>query len=184
MNCHLSELLAHIIEPITFKAKGSEINSSSEMLARIDKLNAKISNGVVKNKYVYGKTKSPAKTKSLDIISDESVEPKAKRRRTDIRFYGNEGVKTCNKSDEKVKSEFRSQVEVLRNSKVGTTLLPNLSDRMKASYLIDKIEEDQTIKVDENVSERPPDKPIQKSGIENLCIVGSDVSSLFPSIKM
>ena len=39
LNCHLSEMIAHVIEPITSQTFGAEIDSTSEMLTKIDKLN-------------------------------------------------------------------------------------------------------------------------------------------------
>ena len=52
LNCHLSEMLSSILEPITSDANGSEIDSTTEMLARIESLNSKFSkiNGP-KNEY-------------------------------------------------------------------------------------------------------------------------------------
>ena len=43
LNCHLSELLAHIIEPVTKEAPGLEIDSTSELLTRIEEINSKLS---------------------------------------------------------------------------------------------------------------------------------------------
>ena len=101
----------------------------------------------------------------------------------DIRNYGKIGLKTKPKSKSVIVGEQKCQVEKLRNSMVGNTLLPNLPDRIKASYLIDKIQDDQVIRVEKPPKTSRPIKPIQKSGAENLCVVGSDVTSLFPSIK-
>jgi len=105
------------------------------------------------------------------------------RKKGDIRCYGKSGVKTEPKSKEAIVREQKCQVEKLRKSMVGNTLLPKLTDRVKASYLIDKIQNDQVIQVEDVSGPTKSSKPIQKSGIENLCIVGSDVASLFPSIK-
>ena len=99
----------------------------------------------------------------------------------DIRFYGNEGSKTVNKSKKVIENEILCQIEHLRTSKVGDTLLPNLVDRVKAGFLIDKIEKGEAIHVDSKKQVRR--RPIQKSGPENISVVGSDVCSLFPSIK-
>ena len=48
---------------------------------------------------------------------------------------------------------------------------------------MDKLQNDQPIFVDKTPTVRNTDKPLQKSGMENLCVVGSDVASLFPSIN-
>ena len=43
LNCHLSELLSNVLEPITKEAPGSEIDSTKELLDKINKLNEKLS---------------------------------------------------------------------------------------------------------------------------------------------
>ena len=43
LNCHLSELLSKIVEPIAFEETGNEVDSTSDMLARIANINEKLS---------------------------------------------------------------------------------------------------------------------------------------------
>ena len=39
LNCHLSELLSSIIEPVAFEESDNEIDSTDDMLARIKSIN-------------------------------------------------------------------------------------------------------------------------------------------------
>ena len=59
-------------------------------------------------------------------------------------------------------------------------LPPNIDDRLKASNLIDKVEGKVPIVVP---NKRRIDKPLQKDGAENIVFVGTDVTSLFPSLR-
>ena len=43
LNCHLSEIVSSIIEPIAFEELGNEVDSTDDMLARIIKINESIS---------------------------------------------------------------------------------------------------------------------------------------------
>ena len=43
LNCHLSELISHIIDPISYEHSGNEVDSSDDLLAKIEKLNETIS---------------------------------------------------------------------------------------------------------------------------------------------
>ena len=52
----------------------------------------------------------------------------------DIRNYGRRGVRTKSKSESEVVKDLQSQVEKLRFSVQGNTLLPNLSDRLLRNY--------------------------------------------------
>ena len=47
LNCHLSEVISYLIDPVTYEEGGNEIDSTDELLARIDKINEKISHGHV-----------------------------------------------------------------------------------------------------------------------------------------
>ena len=50
---------------------------------------------------------------------------------------------------------------------------------MKAGHLLDVLEDNQPIKVEAGSGK----KKLQKEGLENLCFIGHDVKSLFPSLK-
>ena len=45
LNCHLSELISHVLEPITRESPGPEIDSTTEMLSKIDMFNESLLNG-------------------------------------------------------------------------------------------------------------------------------------------
>ena len=66
----------------------------------------------------------------------------------------------------------------MRKSSNG--LLPNLADRLTASYLLDALEDNEAISVGKR---SPGPKVVQKEGLDNLCFIGHDVKSLFPSLK-
>jgi len=93
----------------------------------------------------------------------------------DIRSFGKVGIKTSTQVNEK---QIFERIKSLKRSK--TNLLPNLSDRMKAGQLIDIIEDNKAINVKKGSGKK---KKLQKDGFENVCIVGHDVKSLFPSLK-
>ena len=104
-----------------------------------------------------------------------TTQPQKKFAKSDIRSFGKNGVRT------KVKSrndEILSRVESLKKS--CTNLLPNLNDRVKAGFLIDELECNEAINV-KNPSNCQ--KVRQKTGLDNVCFIGHDVKSLFPSLK-
>ena len=69
----------------------------------------------------------------------------------------------------------------MRKSTLNGGLLPNISERLLASSLIDKIEGEIPIVIPD--APRKSDIPLQKEGPENVVFVGTDVTSLFPSLK-
>ena len=60
-------------------------------------------------------------------------------------------------------------------------ILPNIKDRLLAGNLIDQIDGKEAIVVPNE--RRSHNKPFQKNGAENVAFVGTDVISLFPSLK-
>ena len=64
LNSHLSELISHILEPITLEAPGCEIDSTSEMLSKIDKINCELANRKIEFQV----------QPNVDIASDLDVE--------------------------------------------------------------------------------------------------------------
>ena len=46
LNCHLSELVSLLIEPVAFEHDGSEVDSTDDMLAKINELNSRLSNPI------------------------------------------------------------------------------------------------------------------------------------------
>ena len=84
-------------------------------------------------------------------------------------------------NDELFSKNLVEKIEKLRNSRAKDNLLPNLKDRMDAAYLIDKVEGDKPIKLPTTNTVKKSNRKIQKS--DKVCIIGSDVVSLFPTLK-
>ena len=64
LNSHLSELISHFLELITLEAPGCEIDSTSEMLSKIDKINCELANRKIEFQV----------PPNVDIASDLDVE--------------------------------------------------------------------------------------------------------------
>ena len=180
LNCHLSELLSQILEPINSESSGAEIDSTCEMLKRIEDLNVKF-----KNKSIFeAKTsvdvpkQTPVDERTNPVIESKHVD--LKHCKSDIRLYGRVGHKSI-KSKVETEKSIKENIERMRKSKSDSGLLLNLADRVKASYLMDIIEDNKPIKLPNSLPKNG--RRIQKSGPENLCISGADVVSLFPSLK-
>ena len=43
LNCHLSEVISMIVEPLAFESEGNEVDSTDDMIDKIQKLNVKLS---------------------------------------------------------------------------------------------------------------------------------------------
>ena len=99
LNCHISELLSQIIEPVASASNGSEVDSTIEMLKRLEDLNLKLEDpsfSVVPEK---SDPEVPVDNQTADTEltqkSEKSPTEKKARKRTDIRFYGKEGKKSA-----------------------------------------------------------------------------------------
>ena len=105
--------ISHILEPITFEAPGCEIDSTSDMLSKIDKLNDELANG----KANYQVPPNNDIATNLDLKENMVIEPQSesesKFKKFDIRSYGKRGVKTIVKSGN---VEILSHVISLRKS--------------------------------------------------------------------
>ena len=184
LNCHLSEIISHLIDPIALEQSGNEIDSSDDMLARIQSINEKLMN--------------QPNVESVDIdeivVEDEQYEHVASTHietetrpgkirfdKSDIRSYGLLGEKTLDNDDLSNRDRLKERIQILKNSRMKDSVLPNLSDRMKAGLLMDTLEEGEIICL--------PGKKHLINGKKNkqrnsgLAIVGSDVVSLFPSMR-
>ena len=64
--------------------------------------------------------------------------------------------------------------------KSSHNLLPILADRVDAVYLLDKLEGNVAMNVGKSSTGQ---KVKKKSGNENVCFIGHEVKSLFPSLK-
>ena len=185
LNCHLSELISHVIEPLTSELEGCEIDSTLEMLNKVDEFNEKMSNGNVESivddcgltKVDRDNVEDLPMNRTTDTTSTTVT---TVRNRSDIRSFGCEGSKTKIDSPNKIKSDLRDRIESLRKTK-SFNLLPKLDDRMKAGQLMDKLESYETIELPGHNDELKCLGVKQK--LDEMCILGSDVVSLFPSLK-
>ena len=102
LSSHLSELIIHVLELITLESPGSEIDSTSDMLSRIDKLNDKISNGSIRDEI----EREESITDNIIVQPiDESVANLQQNvhqmlSKGDIRSFGKIGKKTSTKFNE------------------------------------------------------------------------------------
>ena len=79
LNCHLSEIISHLIDPIAFEHCGNEVDSCDDMLARIEKINEKLASEVVSG------------TNDAGTVNLDDAEP--------INTDASEDVKTCEESE-------------------------------------------------------------------------------------
>ena len=77
-------------------------------------------------------------------------------------------------------SKLSNRLNSLKYSRCNMTNLPNVSDRMKAGTILDRVNDGQTIKLPGKMVES---KVSRKQKPKGLAIVGADVTSLFPSLK-
>ena len=149
LNCHLSELLSHIIEPITAEAPGNEIDSTAEMLHIIEQLNEKLLSFESEHD-LFQIPNVPAEPSVSTLPAEPSINSDdcldSKRSKKDIRFYGKEGAKLKGVSELNRKKDISSRVDKLRYAR-SENLIPNLLDRVNAGYLIDEIENGKPIDV-------------------------------------
>ena len=183
LNCHLSELISHIIDPIAFEQDGSEVDSTDDLLYRIGKMNERIKNGEV-DSVPQLNDKATVNTENIEkeVTIDDANTGQSERFKTgDIRNFGVCGKKTKDFDSDSNKQRLRDSIDRLRNSRQKGSLLPNLKDRLKASKMIDVLEEGDIIKLPR--SHDAKSKMVNKQRSTGISVVGSDVVSLFPSLK-
>ena len=85
LNCHISEIISQIIEPVAFVANGSDIDSTDDLLAKVEKLNLKLKselptykdvNNVEKNISMHtdvGKVQRENISNHLDVLMNDDV---------------------------------------------------------------------------------------------------------------
>ena len=201
LNCHLSEIISLLIEPVAMESKGFEIDSTNEMLSKIDNLNSKIASFLGKE-YPGSKNPSPENTENVDFpargpktpVSQSSSPEKLAKISTnkksvgkasksygkcDIRNFGLVGEKTNLTSADKVNQQLRERVEQLRNKKPKSGVIPNIFDRLNAGEIVDKLEKNDPI----FVSSKQVNELGKAQITDQLAIVGADVKSLYPSLK-
>ena len=192
LNCHLSELLSHIIEPIATEANGSEVDSTNEMICRLEELNSKIRKlesdrqtdsqmlddvQTIKSSPKAGINTSTLPTEENSVPLEKSQNCKSsnakkslKRRKNDIRFYGTENVKCKSDSKEKQVKQLKERVETLRKSTLNGGLLPNISERLLASSLLDRIDGEIPIVIPD--APRKSDIPLHKEAVRMSSLLG------------
>ena len=173
-----------IIEPVAIEYEVYEIDSTNGMLSRIDSLNEQIKGGLLDRFWTHEPSEvivEPQKSKSSSNIEHgNQKDPKNKREfpKHDIRSFGRIGQKLPMLSDSAVKKQQIDKVESLRNNKQAGSIIPDIGSRVKAGRVIDKMLDGQPIKLLGSQSQKTVKK--QKPG---MSVVGSDVKSLFPSLK-
>ena len=73
-----------------------------------------------------------------------------------------------------------NRLNSLKDSRCNMTNLPNVSDRMKAGTILDRVNDGQTIKLPGKMVESNVSRKQKPNG---LAIVGANATSLFPSLK-
>ena len=187
LNCHLSELISNIIEPVAYEQEGRDIDSTDDMICKIHQLNSKLANEkpiCEQNVICEGSTSTNVENFENEekIFQTNSTLNNSTTKRNfskgDIRYFGRTGEKTCDSKC--TKERLREQIESLQLKRAKGSVIPDVKDRMRAGRLLDKILGEVAIPLPcEGGSSS--DGPRQKSS--GLAIVGSDVKSLFPSLR-
>ena len=138
LNCHLSELISTILEPIAYEESGNEMDSTDDMIAKISKINEQIELdskllGCPKENVKF-KPRISNKSFKQEIFESKEPEQSVAFEKSDIRSY---------LSKPKVKNEDNDQlvdrIEKLRLSRDKDNCLPVLGDRLTAGWVTDKI---------------------------------------------
>ena len=194
LNCHLSELISSIIEPVAYEENGKEIDSTDDMIAKIEQINEKIKS--IKGFHDMSDPPNPVGG-SLDerggkapphLPTDMSNTPNPKKavrkeenlNKNDIRAYMNLSSSEKSLSSTNIEEALVDRIETLRQKRNKENNLPEVTDRLKASWLVDKLIGEAAIKLPGDETEVQKGKKQMESG---LAVVGADVCSLFPSLK-
>ena len=189
LNCHLSEIVSSIIEPIAFEESGNEVVSTNDILARLTKINDKLARSkdvvleshpnlpMTRNVEVKKQINERTKIFQTEKISLNDCSPLSKG---DIRSFFKPVDEIAKESKiEQVKST-NERIEILKSNRQKDNCLPVLEDRLEASWLSDRLLGGEAIVLpgtDESVEVSPKQK---ESGV---AIIGADVCSLFPSMR-
>ena len=176
-------MIAQIIEPISYEQVGNEVDSTDDLIDLIKKLNERIEN---KN---LSTPKSDNPTNDIDeriVVEDVFVDNDVEKgdiepqgySKGDIRNFGRVGYKTDDASKEQNKLRLRKSINDLRDKRLKGSVLPDVAVRMKATRMIDKLFDNEMIESPKGVSVN-----VKKQKDSGISIVGSDVKSLFPSLK-
>ena len=106
----------------------------------------------------------------------ENVESCDKYRSGDIRNFGVRGKQTDDASKTTNRKRLKERIELLRYKRKGDSLLPDVTERLAASSLLDSLNDNHPMGVG-SVKKSDPRKKQKSNG---LSIVGADVCKLFP----
>ena len=156
INRGLSELLSLLIEPVTSMLGGDAIESTGDMLSKIDEINK----------------------------SDELREAFIKERKLeDLNHMNNTRREEIPGNCFENKDFLRNRVEKLRNSTIGASPIPDIKNRLIATGLIDRISGSNPIPLPDcggSHREHSGEVSVQEKG---FVLVGSDVEKLYPSLR-
>ena len=141
LNRHLSEMISMVIEPVSRESDGFEIDSTGEMLAKIDGLNEKLKNGLPNlPQNELGCVEANSCVETINSPNEKFDRPVGKKfKKNDIRSYGNGGVKTRGLSEKQHFDELSKKVESLRNEKPRVGIIPDAAIRVHAGKILDKM---------------------------------------------
>ena len=172
MNKHLSEIVSMVLEPLAHVSKGEDIDSTGELLEKIEKLNVRRKNGELQQL----KKEKGSNTHIGEEVEDTSAKEEKESEKSENEIF---------------MKEFKmKRVERLRDLKVRGSVLPNVKAKLWATRLLDEVNgRDVGIKVEKKKKKRKNNEkeedvpPLQKMREESYSIVGTDVKALFPSLK-
>ena len=202
----MSELLSKIVEPIAFEETGNEVDSTSDMLARIANINEKLSskkpiidNIEIPPKINVSQAKMNVSEEKVDIspammnVSQEmrkivekpnfkqnSSSDKKMYKKGDIRSFMSKQNQLETSSNDDLETKLRERIESLRSKVSKETKIPDIAERMKAGWVTDKLIGDDPFKLP---GSKLPESLGSKQMEDGLSIVGAVVRSLFPSLQ-
>ena len=177
LNCHLSEIVSSLIDPISYEESSNEIDSTDELLAKIESINNRIPSKDEVPEFELLVNNNVETNEQTNLVIEPSNETPLKYAKNDIRSFGVLGSKTDMSSP---KTELFERLNCLKDSRCNMTNLPKVSDRMKAGTILDRVNDGQTIKLPGKMVESNVSRKQKPSG---LAIIGADVTSLFPSLR-
>ena len=127
LNCHLSELISKIVEPLTTTTDGFDIDSTQNMLHLISKFNAQENKDLTINR---------------DCINVSTEEERRKK------FRSKEGEWFV-KTDDEHRKTVLNKIEKLRNFTKEGEVLPDLTSQLEATRLLEIVEKGEKFSIPE-----------------------------------
>jgi len=131
-NCHLSELLSLLLEPTGHAMKGKDIESTSELLSKVEDLNEKM-------KHKYNSHGERVNINEEDVkdkdktMSEENVNNKKEEKKKEV-------VKDLKREKTKFDIDLKElRVKYLRNLKLRGTNIPNIKSKLWAARIQDEL---------------------------------------------